>query len=410
MSTCTGCGKWVTDGSDRCEECLGEADHLGRPASAGTDFGDRRLRADGGRVPRWDRNVIGVLLPVLVVVLFVLGAILLAIIEPFVGETTSDTLVTALAFLLLLLLGGSIGISPYAFHRDKAVVASASNWQPSDLYYLLFVPGLNVLLAVVYVYQRRAALAAAGASGDGSPTEAAGQSDPGSASETAPSTAAGEQVDLPAEFDYRGFLRYAIPYGIASWLVGATLSVIAIGLSDEPVFNPGNPFTDGIFWYITFHGFVRIYSGQRSVWMTSEGAIVLIFGALAALPLLLFGALAVKRSGLVPASILQGGIAGSCLALGYVIPMAVMSALVELDAAGVVGPELAPLADAFVDTAIQIDTASAILAGLLYGVIFGGLGGLTARMRGGTYLLVTLLGLLGLFNLLIIAVFATGPT
>lgn len=369
----------------------------------------RRVLPDGGEAAdRWHRNVIGVLLPTIAVGALFAGIVLLALVDPLFSESVNDTLVTILAYLFLILTALAIGIAPYSFHRDKSRISSSTGWRPSDLYYLLFVPGLNVVLAGIYLYQRNSAIASP-AKGGG--THAAKATEP---VDTAVDSRDGigtdeDRPDLPAELDYQSFLRHAIPYGFAAWLLGVLTTVIAVGLSDDPVFNPGNPFSDGIFWYITFHGFVRIYSRTDDLWFVSGDAIVLIFGSVAAFPLLLFGALAVRRSALVPASISQGTVAGACITAGYAIPMLVMSAIVELDISPAIDPETGFLLG-YSNTVLQIDPISGLLSGLLFGVVFGGLGGLTARMRGGKYLLGILLALFGLLNLFIIAVFASGPS
>lgn len=393
----------------------------------------RRLVPDGGAaVVRWHRNVIGVLLPTISVGVLFVGIILLAIVDPLFSESVNDTLVAILAYLFLILTALAIGISPYSFHRDKRLVASATGWRPSDLYYLLFVPGLNVLLAGIYLYQRNSAIASPAEGGARRESEAVDASHTSqttqatrAAQTTQPTKATGpgdtrmgskaagepgeERPDLPAELDYQAYLRYAIPYGFAAWLLGVLMTVVAVGLSDDPVFNPGNPFTDSIFWYITFHGFVKVYSETEEMWFVSEDALILLLGSMAAFPLLLFGALAVRRSGLVPANISQGALAGACITAGYAIPMFVMSAIVDLDLSPAIDPEIGFLLG-YSNAVIQIDPISGLLAGLLFGVLFGGLGGLTARMRGGGYLLVILLTILGLFDLLIIFAFASGPS
>lgn len=52
----------------------------------------------------------------------------------------------------------SIGVLPIAFHLDRRYVRKVANWNPSSLYYLLAIPGLNILLGLSYLQQRHEAL------------------------------------------------------------------------------------------------------------------------------------------------------------------------------------------------------------------------------------------------------------
>lgn len=61
---------------------------------------------------------------------------------------------TILYDIFLIELGLSIVLLPIAFHLDKEYVKQVANWCPSNIYYLLAIPGLNIILGLGYLQQR----------------------------------------------------------------------------------------------------------------------------------------------------------------------------------------------------------------------------------------------------------------
>lgn len=364
---------------------------------------DERVGDSDGWTDSRNLDIVGVLFPALTVVVLIAGAFLAVLIEPVLGETASDRVTSANAIAILLGWTLSIGISPYAFHRDKQHLQRDIGWQPSSLYYLLCVPLLNILLSILYVYQRSAATTAVQASQSaGASTRAAGTSRSHTQSEADPFE------DLPETFDYRAFLRYAVPYGIGAWVFGAVLAIVGVAANASHEVNPGNPFTDGIFWYLLMHGFVRIEAATHETWMTGGQPEVLILAAIVVLPIILCSALAVRRTDLVPAGISSGAIAGAMVTTGYVIPMTFAAAIIDYDIGDAIqDPFIANFAVAAGDTSVQVAPMSALLAGVFYGVIFGAIGGMTARLRNGTYVLAGILAPLVLLSIVVVWALAT---
>lgn len=72
---------------------------------------------------------------------------------PFLGIRFSGALVVlasvliAVSYLLAL-------FAPFALYHDRSLVSEQSEWTPSLLYLLVFVPHLNVAVSTVYLIRR----------------------------------------------------------------------------------------------------------------------------------------------------------------------------------------------------------------------------------------------------------------
>lgn len=382
---CPSCGEETDEATARCRACGAsldgvDADPGGDPTSAGAET----------NLESWNAWVLGVLLPVGAVVVFVGGAFLTGIAVGILGgsEEAPESVSTVIGGLVFVLLGLSILVSPYAFHRDKGAVTRATGWVPSNLYYLLCVPVLNVVLGPAYLYQRRSAKTTAGGA-DGSGPAASGDAS------TAPAASLDEPddstVDLPSDLQFETVLSYGFPLGIGAWIVGAlvTTAIFDAGLVT------GVPLDVGMFVYVWIHGFVVGTGPAASVTLLDQSvAAVAVWAVIPALPLLLLGASAVKRSGGVPDTSNAGAIAGATLGIGYAIPMVLVALALEVDASAISLLRQGTLA---------LDPLTATLAGLVYGGVFGALGGVTERMRAGRYVRIALAVVFGLLTLLMFA-------
>ena len=89
----------------------------------------------------------GLLLPIIYFSLafidgFMLGA----------GVISENTIIRPIANGLNII--GLVG-APLSFHYDKKSIEKESNWSPSGMFYLMFIPILNIILSIYYLKKRR---------------------------------------------------------------------------------------------------------------------------------------------------------------------------------------------------------------------------------------------------------------
>jgi hypothetical protein len=72
---------------------------------------------------------------------------------PYLGVQFSGYLTEISATPILLSYAVSL-FAPFALYHDRKYVAERSEWTPTLLYLLVFIPLLNVLISGVYLVQR----------------------------------------------------------------------------------------------------------------------------------------------------------------------------------------------------------------------------------------------------------------
>lgn len=81
----------------------------------------------------------------------------------FVGGFTTGFIQSLLSVEIVNLLGVieslstflSVVVCPISFHYDKKRISDSATWNPSSLYYLMFIPYLNIILSLYYLHQRK---------------------------------------------------------------------------------------------------------------------------------------------------------------------------------------------------------------------------------------------------------------
>ncbi|MHB9286598.1 hypothetical protein ACKVMT_06115 [Halobacteriales archaeon Cl-PHB] len=194
----------------------------------------------------------------------------------------------------------------------------------------------------------------------------------------------------PASTDVQDLLVAGLPYGVGAFVVGSVVTILVIG---PGVF--GNlSVTDGMFFYVWTHGIVRMTGPEGAGMLVAESTgAAIIWAAIAALPLAVLGHYAVRRNDATGDGASDGALAGAALAGGYAIPMVLVALLVELNVGNV-----ALLAEG----ALSLDPITALLAGVLFGGVFGAFGGLSANWSRGKYVFYPVVALLTGLTLLAI--------
>jgi hypothetical protein len=151
MPYCPNCGNELDEASAFCSDCGHEREAPAEIQSSNSEAQKNIKEPSGGW---W----VGVLLPTLSIIIPIFFTFLAGIFAGFTGQNGVVGVSQVLTWILYIGTGASVVISPIAFHLDKQYVESASGWEPSDIYYLLFVPLLNAVLALGYINQRHDAL------------------------------------------------------------------------------------------------------------------------------------------------------------------------------------------------------------------------------------------------------------
>lgn len=155
MAYCSDCGNEIDDKDKFCSECglsLEEQNvEISESAKRTAGLDQERKVPSGGW---WTLILILPATLTLVIVSVFLGG--------FFGEGSLGRaflgMGTVLYDIFLVELGLSIVLLPIAFHLDKEYVEQVANWSPSNIYYLLAIPGLNVILGLGYLQQRHEAV------------------------------------------------------------------------------------------------------------------------------------------------------------------------------------------------------------------------------------------------------------
>jgi hypothetical protein len=147
MPYCPECGVEVDAADKFCSECGHDLGETGESESE-----RMRTSEDGSRSEMNQTELpsggwwLAVLFPAAMVTI----AIALTFIGGIFGSDLSNLMGDMVYYSTIL----SVFISPIGFHMDKKYVKEASGWEPPSVYYLLFLPVLNIFLSLGYIQQR----------------------------------------------------------------------------------------------------------------------------------------------------------------------------------------------------------------------------------------------------------------
>lgn len=143
---CPDCGGVVGDTDNYCADCgfrLSEAPDLHTPGKTPPSMSPGR----------W---YVGVAFPLIVTAVMVIVSFSIGFLEGAgaLQPAVTDGWVDVVGALWSLAMLFSIAIAPLSVYFDRRNLTRAGGWAPSRAYYLAVIPGLNILLAVPYLWQR----------------------------------------------------------------------------------------------------------------------------------------------------------------------------------------------------------------------------------------------------------------
>lgn len=174
-----------------------------------------------------------------------------------------------------------------------------------------------------------------------------------------------------SDVEWRIVLLNGALLGAAAFAAGVAI-LHAIFVLDPPT-SPA--LADSALMYGLLHGIVRVVSpvGTGGTLLGESVPLALLFATFPALPLVVAGYLAARRYGARAILSGRGPLVGAGVVAGYA-PLLLLAALL-LETQGTVGTS------AVVSLGVSLDPWTALLAAVLFAVVFGAVGGMATRSR-----------------------------